>query len=120
MKRVVAFFVLLLLVAGCEAKTEPGLESGPPLEASTEPAQPVAPSAATVVLRVEDLTCEGCAWQIREKLETVDGVGSLRVVVAERRVEVAYDPSRTDPQTIQTALQEITYTSTLESVDAVR
>lgn len=55
----------------------------------------------SLVLRVAGMTCEqGCAAEVRETLQTIEGVLAVKVDFARRRAEVAYDPARTDAQKI--------------------
>jgi copper chaperone CopZ len=64
-----------------------------------------------VVLHVDGLTCEGCAWQIREALQKVDGIETVKTTVVNKRVVVTYDPARTGSARAMQALEQIGYKS---------
>lgn len=107
-----AAFAALLMMSGCRS-AEPSSSSLPPSTASATTA--VQPTTATetreVILHVEGLTCEGCAWQIRETLQKVDGITDVRTTVAGKRVVVTFDPSRASSSTAMQALQRVGYRS---------
>lgn len=83
MRRVLLPGVVVMLLAGCRSAESSSL--APAASASSAPSSP-APlmsmadaKSEELVLHVEGLTCEGCAWQIRETLQKVDGVREVRI-----------------------------------------
>ena len=88
--------------------------------ASEEARHPSAPPAAEtssqqateqLTLRVEDLTCEGCAWQIRDTLEKVAGVSKVETTVADKKVVVSFEPGRISADAIVGELAKVGYES---------
>lgn len=98
-------------VVGCQAA-----EAEPPRRApaAVERAAATAADRATLDLHVPGLTCEGCAWQIRERMQTAPGVARVETRVPEHRVTVGYDPAQTDPVRIAAEFQRIGYPATAE------
>ena len=109
--------LLAALAAGCK---ESPATSGHAHAAAAEPIASPQPQAAaqTVTLHAEGLTCEGCAWQIRETLGAVDGVASVEADVASRRVNVTYDSARTTLADIQRALRTAGYETTVTTTES--
>ncbi|TAK22772.1 MAG: copper chaperone [Myxococcaceae bacterium] len=103
--------VLVLAVAGCRAA-----EAEPPRPAAAPVRRAAAAAAdrATLQLRVPGLTCEGCAWQIRERIEAAAGVARVETSVPDHRVTVGYDPAQTDPVRLAAEFQRIGYPATSE------
>lgn len=105
----------LLVMSGC--RSAESLSPATPPSASSVPASAQAPiascetSSRELVLHVEGLTCEGCAWQIREALRKVDGINDVRTTVADKRVVVTYDPRRATAATAMQALDYVGYKS---------
>jgi len=102
-----------MMVSGCRSS-----------ETSSPPPPPVAPSSSTptetsnsstrtreIAIHVEGLTCEGCAWQIRETLQKVDDISDVRTTVADERVVVTLDPHRVTSATVIQALEQVGYES---------
>jgi len=56
-----------------------------------------------------DISCEHCANAITGALSAIDGVASVAVNVAERRVDVDYDAAVTTTDQIDAALEEEGY-----------
>lgn len=65
----------------------------------------------TVELRVEELTCEGCASQIREILSPLAGVTDTRTNVKRKTVVVDYDASVIGVDAIIAALAREKYSA---------
>jgi len=55
-------------------------------------------------LKIEGMTCEHCVHHVTEALNEIPGVKVLRVIVGQ--AIVAYDPSKTTPDSIAVALKE--------------
>ena len=104
-------------LAGCRsAPVEGSGDSG--AAAATPTPEPAAagstPTSVGVVrLEVPDLTCEGCAWQIRETLRKQSGVGEVVTSVKDKTVHVRFDPARTTSRKVTDALRDIGYESSV-------
>lgn len=102
-----------IVLVGCRsgestsAPTPPSASNVAEVQHQTQQA-PVSTDAISreLVLYVEGLTCEGCAWQIRETLQKVDGIADIRTTVANKRVVVTYDPRRATSATASRTLEE--------------
>jgi copper chaperone CopZ len=114
MSRWMSLLALGLLVA-CDADL-----AAPPEGASTGgvPSAPTAaPSAApasgqrVLRLRVDDLTCEGCAWQIRETLQPLPGVSDVQTDIEAKEVAVTFDPASSGRDAFLAALATAGYRS---------
>ena len=77
------------------------------ISATTAPRLPL-----TLRLHVEGITCEGCAWQIRETLKKVEGISAVHATVADRSVVVEYQPESIAPDRISAELAKIGYKAT--------
>lgn len=115
MRRVLLPGVVVMLLAACRSA-----ESSSPAPAPSASSAPSSPAplmsmadakSEELVLHVQGLTCEGCAWQIRETLQKVDGVREVRTTVADKRVVVTYDADRVRSQAIRDALEQVGYNS---------
>lgn len=71
-------------------------------------AAPVA-GGKTAVLAVQGVTCSACAAAIERGLKAQAGVGAVEVSPDRRRLEVSYDPGRTNPQQLAKLLQRMGY-----------
>lgn len=83
--------------------------------AGADPAPPVpaVPELRRVLLHVEGMTCGGCALSTRLVLERLDGVERAEVDYERKRAAVTYDPAKTSPAAMVTALKEkLGYTAT--------
>lgn len=83
----VASFAVAAFLAGCERS---GAPSGPLAPSVTAEQSSV---VHTAKLHVKELTCEGCASQIREILEPLPGVVAVRTNVKQKTVLVDLDAS---------------------------
>lgn len=55
----------------------------------------------TVELTVPELCCADEAWQIEDALSRLEGVAEVRTALGVKKAMIAYDPSRTDVETIR-------------------
>ncbi|MCD8208898.1 MAG: cation transporter [Bacteroidales bacterium] len=55
------------------------------------------------------MTCESCAEKISENVSYEKGVKDLNVCLADKTVEVTYDPSKTDARTLNEAIAKLGY-----------
>lgn len=60
----------------------------------------------TVTLSVPEIVCDACAQSIRGALERLPGLGPVDVDVATKRVDVAFDPGRTDAAAIRAGIEQ--------------
>ncbi|MEP6585919.1 MAG: mercuric transporter MerT family protein [Candidatus Udaeobacter sp.] len=76
-------------------------------------APPVARSASLnlqrVVIPVEGMTCATCEVAVRNALKRVDGVNSAHVSVATKTATVDYDPAKTNPEQLVSAINSTGY-----------
>ena len=66
-----------------------------------------------VVIPVEGMTCATCEVGVRYALKSVNGVESARVSAATKTATVDYDPTKTNPETLVTAINSTGYRATL-------
>jgi copper chaperone len=59
-----------------------------------------------VTLKVEGMTCGGCAAAVKMAAEKVDGVKEAKVSHEKGTAEVVYDPDKTTPEAIAKAITE--------------
>lgn len=99
---------VLLLSAALVAGALGCRGSGPKADAAPTPSA----HAATIGYRVEGVACESCAKRLRAGLMKVDGVKSVSVDVAAKRVAVDYDAATTDAQRIRAAIDALGFKAT--------
>ena len=61
-------------------------------------------------LRVTGMTCGGCENAVRRSVAKLDGVREVIASHKDERVEVVYEPGRTDKAAIAKAIEAIGYT----------
>lgn len=61
---------------------------------------------ATCTLRIDGMTCAGCAVAVKMAAGKVDGVASVDVSLEKNQARIAYDPARTTPSAIAKAITE--------------
>jgi copper chaperone CopZ len=64
---------------------------------------------ATVELKLEGMTCDGCVRAIERKLSRVAGVNSARVNLTQRNAVVDYDDARIQPEQLIGAVEQMGY-----------
>ena len=70
--------------------------------------------SVAVRLRIDGMTCGGCAVSARLVLERVEGVRKATVDYDSKTAVVTYDPSKTAPEKMIVALkQKLKYTATI-------
>jgi len=74
---------------------------------------PVTTGMNRIVIPVEGMTCPTCEVGVRYALKSVNGVESARVSVATKTATVDYDPSKTNPEKLVTAINATGYRATL-------
>jgi copper chaperone len=66
-------------------------------------------------LRVEGMTCGGCAGSVASAAQAVPGVSRADVDWKAGRAVVRYQPEQTDPQAIADAISKAGYRATVEA-----
>ena len=74
----------------------------------------VAASTQTVTLAVQNMTCPLCPFTVRKALEGVPGVAKVSVDFDAKTVTVAFDPAKTNPQTLTQATGNAGFPSTVK------
>jgi len=113
-RRTIAWSTIVIAMTGCPSTETAPSRANQSVPASASPSSPPtnpATASGDLVLHVDGLTCEGCAWQIRDTLERVDGVQDVRTTVANKRVVVTYDSKRTSAPAVRGALKDVGYDS---------
>jgi len=81
--------------------------------ASAQAQAPLASGINRVVIPVEGMTCATCEVGVRYALKSVNGVESARVNAATKTATVDYDPTKTNPEKLVTAINSTGYRATL-------
>jgi len=63
-------------------------------------------TGSTGTIRVDGMTCAGCAVAVQMAAGKVDGVTSVEVNLEEKQAHVTFDPARTTPSAIARAIRE--------------
>ena len=67
-----------------------------------------------VVLHIEGMSCASCSAAVKVRLERLDGVSAARVVFAEKRADVTYDPARVTPARMVEEINDMGYRARVE------
>lgn len=88
--------------------------------ASTHPLTTAAKAVEqkTVTLRIEGMTCGGCAIATRQVLARLPGVSHVEVSYEEKRAIVTYDPARVTVEQMIAAAQTLGYAATVVPEEA--
>jgi copper chaperone CopZ len=71
-------------------------------------------ATSSATLHIEGMTCAGCETAVKLVLKKTPGVTSATVSYEEKRAVVTYDPAKTTPQKIATAVADaLSYTVTV-------
>lgn len=62
---------------------------------------------ATVELKVDGMTCQGCVRSVERKLRSVPGVGSATVDLGAGKASVEFDQAVAEPARLIAAVQQI-------------
>ncbi len=60
----------------------------------------------SVSLDVTGMKCGGCESNVKNKLDTIDGVISVEAMNKENKVDVEFDAAKTDVEEISTAITD--------------
>ena len=63
----------------------------------------------TIALNVAGMTCGGCVGSVTRVLKAVPGVTNVAVQLTPGRADVTYDPARTAPAALKTAIEDAGY-----------
>lgn len=91
-----------------------------PTGATTAEAAPQAlPAEATRVatIKVEGMTCGGCAVGVRTALKRLDGVAQAEASYEEQRAVVTFNPAKASTDRMLEAIRTFGYTATLITVE---
>src|SRR5574341_1073938 len=91
---------LLIAAAGCKGSS-PTTSSGGPAAGGVE-----------AVFQVDGMTCSSCNVAVKLAAEKVNGVDQARASHDEKRAWVHYDPAKTNPEAIATAITNAGYKTT--------
>nr|XP_037842590.1 copper-transporting ATPase 2 isoform X2 [Chlorocebus sabaeus] len=64
-------------------------------------------NVVTLQLRIDGMHCKSCVLNIEENIGQLLGVQSIRVSLENKTAQVQYDPSRTSPVALQTAIEAL-------------
>ena len=81
--------------------------------ASAQTQTQLANGLGRVVIPVEGMSCATCEIAVRHALKQVDGVKSAHVSVVSKTATVDYEPQKTDPQQLVTAINSTGYRASL-------
>ncbi|WP_069806155.1 heavy-metal-associated domain-containing protein [Thermogemmatispora onikobensis] len=66
-------------------------------------------ASTSVTLISPDISCEHCQRAIESTLGTLQGVERVRVDIADKSIQLSYDPARISLEQIEKQLDEIGY-----------
>jgi len=72
----------------------------------------------TVVLDVQNMTCELCPITVKKSLEQIPGVASAKVDLARKTATVQFDPDKVAPAVLTKATTNAGFPSTLHRVSS--
>jgi copper chaperone len=58
-----------------------------------------------LILKVEGMSCGGCAKSVERALRALEGVTEVQVSLAEKNVVIDYDPQKQSAQTITQVIE---------------
>lgn len=94
--------------AGIAAVAVAGLAAGGAIVSSTS--NPIAAEAtsarSTSLLRIDGMTCAGCAIAVKMAAGKVEGVTRVEISPEDKQALVTFDPARTTPSAIARAIHE--------------
>lgn len=76
--------------------------------------QPTPAAVSCVTLKVEGMTCGGCAAAVQSSLSRLNGVSEASVSFEEKTGTVKYDSSRLTPEQIIQAIEKVGYKATVK------
>jgi len=98
---VIALVVVVWATGGARQKQA---DRAPVSQAQVSPAQ----ASQVAVLKVEGMFCAGCEAAVKMAANKVDGVRDAQVSSETGTAEITYDPSKTSPEAIASAISDNT------------
>ncbi|WP_372775720.1 heavy-metal-associated domain-containing protein [Mangrovibacterium sp.] len=98
------FIVGLALLAACGQSAKQTTESNAP-ETNAEPVE--------MIYHVEGMTCDHCEQSIQKAVSELSGISLVEANHEDSTTKVIYDPSQTDTEAIEAAIEKRGYTVTL-------
>ena len=81
----------------------------------TAPLSLMAAGPQTVVLDVQNMTCELCPITVKKALDKVPGVAATKIDLAKKTATVKFDPDRSNVATLVKATTNAGYPSTVHN-----
>ena len=75
----------------------------------------IAGNTQTIVLDVQNMTCEVCPITVRKALAKVPGVTEAKVDFEKKTADVTFDPDKASPATLTKATSDAGYPSTVHN-----
>lgn len=66
-----------------------------------------------ITLNIDGMTCNGCVASVTKILQSVDGVASATVGLADKRAEVTFDATKTSVDALIAAVEDGGYDASL-------
>ena len=85
----------------------------PVAQHAVTPARAPAAELQTVTLRIEGMTCGGCAIAARKVLQRLDGVEKAEASYEKQRAVVTYDPKKVTVDQMIAAVKTLGYAATV-------
>ena len=63
----------------------------------------------TVAMKVQGMTCNGCVASVSRVLKGTPGVEDAEVTLTPGRAKVTFDPAKTSPAALKTAIEDAGY-----------
>lgn len=104
MKVVTTVAVLTLGIAACKKES---VQQPTALASASAPTPSVLEGSSLVRLRIDGMSCGGCAQAAQEALEKVDGVRSASVSFEEKIATIQCDPAKVDVAWLISRLENV-------------
>lgn len=95
----------MLAIGGAVGLARCGDSTTPVTKVAAVALDPASLASNAVVLKVEGLACEGCVADVTEELQSVPGVETAKVVLAEGRAYVTL--AQAEPATVQSLIEKV-------------
>ena len=99
------------------AKETQTITKGPSTKVTANP-KPAPPTAQTVMLKVEGMTCRGCASSACNALSKLDGVCQIEVDAATDSAKVVFDPKATTTEQLIEAVNKCGFKASQQTTAA--
>ncbi len=71
-------------------------------------------TAAAATFKVDGMHCGGCADRVKSVLDKTDGIISVEVALADKKVKVNYDAAKLSPEKIAKMISDLGYPANAE------